>query len=182
MPLTDIPEDSDPAKVQKLEGVRRRILEKAMQKYCFTVCPLRMPVGLLVDRGRLAGLRFQRTRVDEGKVVPLDGKFEDVHAPLVVSSIGSVPEPTPGIPMRGQLYQWTDDRLGRLASYPAVFSVGNVVTGRAASSSRVSWRLGQRARDRAVPRAQDGSHRGEEAMLQPGMAAADRLPHRSPTS
>jgi NADPH-dependent glutamate synthase beta subunit-like oxidoreductase len=174
MPLTDIPEDADPAKVQKLAGVRRRILEKAMQKYCFTVCPLRMPVGLLVERGRLAGLRFQRTRVEDGKVAPVDGKFEDVRAPLVVSSIGSVPEPTPGIPMRGHLYRWTDDRLGRLEGYPTVFSVGNVVTGKGniLESRQHSVSVSAHVIEQFLGLG-SGTHRGEEAMLQSDMSDAD---------
>jgi NADPH-dependent glutamate synthase beta subunit-like oxidoreductase len=130
MPLAEIPEGSDPSKVQKFEATRRKILEKAMQKYCFGVCPLHAPVGLIVEDGRLAGLRFQRTRVEQGRAIAIDGAFEDVHAPLVVSSIGSIPEPMPGIPMRDQLYEWADDQLGRLTGHPTVFSVGNVVTGK----------------------------------------------------
>jgi NADPH-dependent glutamate synthase beta subunit-like oxidoreductase len=177
MPLTDIPDDADPAKIQKLEGVRRRLLEKAMQKYCFTVCPLRTPVGLLLERDRLAGLRFQRTRVDAGKALPVDGKLEDVHAPLVVSSIGSVPEPTPGIPMRGHLYQWTDDRLGRLADYPTVFSVGNVVTGKGniSESRQHSVSVSAHVIEQFLGLG-NGTHRGgEEALLQSDMNDADEV-------
>jgi ferredoxin--NADP+ reductase len=58
MPLTEIPADADAARRQKYEATRRRIIEKAMQKYLFRVQPLRLPVGLLIERERLAGLRF----------------------------------------------------------------------------------------------------------------------------
>jgi ferredoxin--NADP+ reductase len=174
MPLADIPEDADPAKVQKLEGTRRRILEKAMRKYCFTACPLRAPVGLLVEHGRLAGLRFQRTRVEDGRAVPVDGAFEDVHAPLVVSSIGSVPEPMPGIPIGGQLYQWADDQLGRLAGYPTVFSVGNVVTGKGniLASRRHSATVSEHVIERFLGLG-NGAHGGEDALLLPARGAVD---------
>jgi len=110
--------------------VRRKILDKAMQKYAFRVRPLMLPAGLIVEHDRLVGLRFQRTRVERGRAEPLPGETEDVRAPLIVSSIGSIPEPLAGIEQDGQLYRWADERLGRLPGYETVFSVGNVVTGK----------------------------------------------------
>ncbi len=166
MPVADGADLSDPAKVEKQAGTRRRILEKAMQKYCFTVCPLRLPVGLIVEQDRLAGLRFQRTRVENGTAVPIDGAFEDVHAPLVVSSIGSIPEPMPGIGMNDQLYQWEDTELGRLAGYDTVFSVGNVVTGKGniSASRKHSVAVSTHVIERFLGLG-NGTHNGEEGML-----------------
>ncbi len=130
MPLADPPEGADEARRLRFEATRRKILEKAMQKYCFAVQPLRAPVGLLVEGDRLAGLRFQHTRVEQGRAVPIPGETEDVRAPLVVSSIGSIPEPMQGIDQESGLYRWADRDLGRLAGYETVFSTGNVVTGK----------------------------------------------------
>ena len=130
MPLADAPPGADQARQQVVETVRRKILDKAMQKYAFQVRPLMVPVGLIVEDDRLAGLRFQRTRVERGRAEPIPGETEDVRAPLVVSSIGSIPEPLAGIEQDGQLFRWTDERLGRLPGYETVFSVGNVVTGK----------------------------------------------------
>jgi len=130
MPLTDIPADVDDDKRRKLQSVRRRILQKAMRKYCFAVQPLRLPVGLLTDGDRLVGLRFQCTHVENAVPVPIEGELESVRAPLVVSSIGSVPEPMPGITQDGLLYDYVDAELGRLEGYDTVFSTGNVVTGK----------------------------------------------------
>jgi NADPH-dependent glutamate synthase beta subunit-like oxidoreductase len=130
MPLIETPPGADPERQQKFEATRRKILEKAMQKYAFHVQPLRMPIGFLVENGRLAGLRFQHTRVDNGRVIPLQGEVDEARAPLVVSSIGSVPEPIKGIPQRGELYDYKDRTLGRLEGYETVFSTGNVVTGK----------------------------------------------------
>ena len=174
MPLADIPEGSDPAKVQKVEAIRRRILGKATRQYCFTVCPLRAPVGLLVEQGRLVGLRFQRTRVENGTALVVGGAFEDVQAPLVVSSIGSVPEPMPGIPIGGQLYQWADDQLGRLAGFPTVFSVGNVVTGKGniLASRRHSATVSAHVIERFLG-LENGAHAGEDALLLPARGAVD---------
>jgi NADPH-dependent glutamate synthase beta subunit-like oxidoreductase len=130
MPLVETPPEADPERQRKFEATRRKILEKAMQKYAFQVQPLRFPIGFLVDRDRLAGLRFQHTRIEGGRVIPIEGQFEEAPAPLVVSSIGSVPEPMKGIPQRGELYDYKDRVLGRLEGYETVFSTGNVVTGK----------------------------------------------------
>jgi NADPH-dependent glutamate synthase beta subunit-like oxidoreductase len=130
MPLAEIPDDSDDEKRHKYEVTRRRILEKAMQKYCFQVRPQRIAVAALSEGDRLTGLRFQRTRVEDGRAVPVPDSFEDVHAPMVVSSIGSVPEPMAGIEQDGLLYQYVDPEIGRLPGYEHVFGTGNVVTGK----------------------------------------------------
>ena len=166
MPLAD-GDTTDPAKLARLENTRRKILEKAMQKYCFTVEPLRAPVGLIVEDGRLAGLRFQKTKVENGKAVAIDGAFEDVHAPLVVSSIGSIPEPMAGIGMHDQLYQWADTELGRLQGYETVFSVGNVVTGKGniIASRKHSVAVSTHVIERFLGLG-NGKHDGEEALAQ----------------
>jgi NADPH-dependent glutamate synthase beta subunit-like oxidoreductase len=179
MPLAEIPEGTDPAKAQKLEATRRKILEKAMQKYCFTVCPLRLPVGLIVEGDRLAGLRFQRTRVEDGKAVPVDGAFEDVHAPLVVSSIGSIPEPMTGITMKHQLYQWADQQLGRLAGYETVFSAGNVVTGKGniVASRKHSVTVSTHVIEQYLG-VGNGKHDGEESLLAATTAGVDATASR----
>jgi len=48
----------------------------------------------------------------------------------VISSIGSIPLPLDGIPMKGELFAFSDWELGRLPEYPTVFSAGNVATGK----------------------------------------------------
>jgi len=166
MPLADVPEGSDPAKVQKVEATRRRIVEKAMRKYCFAVRALRAPVGLLVEQGRLAGLRFQRTRVEAGAAVPVEGAFEDVHAPLVVSSIGSVPEPMAGIPQDDMVYRYADPELGRIEGYDRVFGIGNVVTGK--GNILVSRRHSLKVTAQLIEQflgLGNGRHGGEEKLL-----------------
>lgn len=130
MPLAEMPEGADLVKQQKAESVRRRILEKAMQKYAFEVCAQRVPIGLLIEDGRLVGLRCQQTRVEDGRAVPIDGQLEEVRGPFVISSIGSIPEPIKGIPDDGALYVYADRTVGRLDGYENVFSVGNVITGK----------------------------------------------------
>ncbi len=167
MPLIEIPDDADATRRQKFETTRRRILEKAMQKYCFHVRPQRLPVGLLVDGARLTGLRFQHTQVVDGRVTPVDGAFDDVRAPLVISSIGSIPEPLPGIPERGELYDYCDRELGRIAGYETVFGAGNAVTGKGniVASRKHSVLVATHVIERFLGLDDAGEHDGEEVLL-----------------
>jgi hypothetical protein len=48
--------------------------------------------------------------------------FVTFKTSLVISSIGSIPQPIEEIPMRGELLD--------LSAFPGVFAVGNVVTGK----------------------------------------------------
>jgi ferredoxin--NADP+ reductase len=129
MPLMSAPEGADEARIAKVEAGRRRMLEKSTDKYRFKVEPLCAPVGLIVEGGRLVGLRFCRTSVENGRVVLQEETFE-VRAPAIISSIGSIPEPIEGIEMRGELFDFKNWDIGKLEGYPTVFSVGNVVTGK----------------------------------------------------
>jgi NADPH-dependent glutamate synthase beta subunit-like oxidoreductase len=129
MPLVEMPDGAAPERCAKVEGARRKLLEKAIEKYRFRVEPLAAPDGLVVEGDRLVGLRFRRTRMDGGTLVATDETFERRGA-YVISSIGSIPEAIPGIPMRGELFAFSDWDLGRLADWPTVFSAGNVVTGK----------------------------------------------------
>jgi ferredoxin--NADP+ reductase len=129
MPLMSAPEGADEARLKKVEAGRARMLEKSTGKYLFKVEPLSAPDGLIVEEGRLAGIVFRRTKIENGRVIKLDETYE-VRGPVVISSIGSIPESIPGIGMNGELFDFTDWDLGRLEGYPTVFSVGNVVTGK----------------------------------------------------
>jgi len=129
MPLMEMPENADETRREKVEAGRKRMLQKAMDKYRFEVEPLCAPDALLVEDGWLVGLRFRRTKIENGRVVPTDETFER-RGPAVISSIGSIPEPIEGIEMRGELFDFKDWDIGRLEGYPTVFSVGNVVTGK----------------------------------------------------
>jgi hypothetical protein len=129
MPLMSAPEGADEARIKKVEAGRVRMLEKSTGKYLFKVEPLSAPDELIVEDGQLAGIVFRRTKIENGRVVKLDETYE-ARGPVVISSIGSIPEPIPGIEMNGELFDFSDWDLGRLEGYPTVFSVGNVVTGK----------------------------------------------------
>jgi NADPH-dependent glutamate synthase beta subunit-like oxidoreductase len=129
MPLAEIPDDADEKRKEKILSARKRLLEKAQEKYGFHVEPLAAPHALVVENGRVVGLQLRRTKFEGSKLVTTDETFE-CRGPYVISSIGSIPEPIPGIATKGELFAFTDWEIGRLAGYPTVFSVGNVVTGK----------------------------------------------------
>jgi NADPH-dependent glutamate synthase beta subunit-like oxidoreductase len=131
MPLSDIPPDAPTKRAEALKQARAKILEKAMRKYLFEFQELRAPVGLIVEGDRMAGVRFNRTEVAGGRVDTIPGTDEEVSSPLTISSIGSIPEPIPGIPQRGEVYEYANASIGLLIDGPtAVFAAGNVLTGK----------------------------------------------------
>ena len=129
MPLMEMPEGADEKRQEKVRAGRKKMLAKAMEKYRFKFEPLCMPDGLIVEDGRLVGMRFRRTQMVDGRPRPTDETFER-RGVYVISSIGSIPESIPGIPMQGELFAFSDWHLGRLEGRPTVFSAGNVVTGK----------------------------------------------------
>jgi NADPH-dependent glutamate synthase beta subunit-like oxidoreductase len=129
MPLVEMPDGADEKRREKVAVSRGKLLAKAMEKYRFHFEPLCAPEGLIVEGDRLVGLRFRRTKIEGSKVVPQAETFER-RGCYVISSIGSIPEPIEGIPMKGELFDFQDWEIGRLADYPTLFSAGNVVTGK----------------------------------------------------
>ncbi len=122
-------DDATPERVAKARAGRHRIIEKAMNKFRFKLEPLCAPDGLLTDGEQLVGIRFRRTKIEGGRVRLQDETFER-RGSFVISSIGSIPEPIPGIAMKGELFDFNDWDLGRVDGHPTLFSVGNVVTGK----------------------------------------------------
>jgi ferredoxin--NADP+ reductase len=130
MPLAQPPQNATPEQIAKTEQVRQKVLHLAQEKYLFRFQERRLATGLIVENGRLAGLRVAETKVEGRKAEPLPGSDYELRAPLVVSSIGSVPELLPGVAMKGEYYAFMGDDLPRYAGSDHVFGVGNVVTGK----------------------------------------------------
>lgn len=129
MPLSPMPADT-PEKQLKNQAVSKKILDNFLNKYLFRFEPNQMPIDKIVENGRLAGLVFQKTKVEDGKVVPVPNSTREYKSPLVISSIGSLPEVIDGIPIDGQVFKIADFKTCRIEGYPHVFALGNAVTGR----------------------------------------------------
>jgi NADPH-dependent glutamate synthase beta subunit-like oxidoreductase len=149
MPLMELPAGADEKTTAKVLKARQNMLEKSTSKYLYKVVPLHAPHGLIAEGDRLVGLVFVRTRMEGGKLVLTDERVE-VRAPLFISSIGSIPRPVAGIPMKGELYAFQDWNLGTLSDFPTLFSVGNVVTGKGniVDSRRHAKEVAAHVRDR----------------------------------
>lgn len=165
MPMLEAPEGADAGRIAKVEQGRVRMLEKATEKYLFRLEALAAPEALLIENGRLVGLRFRRNRIENGRPVPTDATFER-RGTYVVSSIGSIPEPIPGIPMKGDLFAYSDPDFGRLPGYDNLFSVGNVVTGKGniVASRKHAAHVSQDAIEKYLGLSENG-HDGEEDVL-----------------
>jgi ferredoxin--NADP+ reductase len=131
MPLSDIPPDAPPKRAEAMRQARIKILDKARRKYLFDFEQQRVPTGLIVDDGCLAGVQMSRTEVNDGRVRTISATEEPLRAPLTVSSIGSIPESIPGIPQHGEVYEYANEKIGLLIEgRTAVYAAGNVLTGK----------------------------------------------------
>jgi len=174
MPLSEIPEDATPERAEKVRKGRRKILEKAMRKYLFSLEPLCAPDAPIVENDRLVGIRFRRTRIEAGRVVVEDETFER-RGSCIFSSIGSIPEPISGIDMKGELFDFSDWDTGRIDAYPTVFSVGNVVTGKGniVASRKHATKVSMSAIESFLGLGE--GHEGEEELLDTASPEAARV-------
>jgi NADPH-dependent glutamate synthase beta subunit-like oxidoreductase len=129
MPLAQPPENATPDQIAKTEATRQKMLRLAQEKYLFRFQDRRVSTGLVVEEGRLVGLKVAETKVEGRKPEPVAGSEYQLRAPMVISSIGSVPEKIPGIAMKSEYYDFIQEALPRYGESDHVFGVGNVVTG-----------------------------------------------------
>ncbi|HQU70864.1 MAG TPA: FAD-dependent oxidoreductase [Calditrichia bacterium] len=130
MPLSPVPDGADEERLAKVASVRERILSNAREKFCFGFQELSVPLRPIVDGDRLGGLVFQKTRIENGRAVAIPDSEFDVPSPLVISSIGSIPEPLPGLPVQGELLKVADEETGKIDAGDRIYALGNAVTGR----------------------------------------------------
>ena len=131
MPLSDIPPDAPAKRAEALRQARAKILDKAQRKFLFEFQELRAPSGVIVGQRRDGRGELQPDRSRGRASANRAGGGETARAPLTISSIGSIPEPIPGIPQKGEIYTYVDQKIGLLMEGPtAVFAAGNVLTGK----------------------------------------------------
>jgi ferredoxin--NADP+ reductase len=129
MPVLAAPDDATPERMEKVRNGRKRMLDKATTKYMFSVEECSAPEDLIIEDDHVVGLVVRRTRIEDNRVVMTDETFERRGA-AVISSIGSIPEPIDGVPMKGELIDYADWDFGRIDGFPTLFAVGNIVTGK----------------------------------------------------
>src|SRR6202035_5947811 len=104
MPLAQPPDNATPEQIAKTESIRQKMLRLAREKYLFRFQERRMTTGLVLENGRLAGLKVAETRVEGRRAEPVAGSEHELRAPLVISSIVSGPEVIPGTATKGEYY------------------------------------------------------------------------------
>lgn len=157
MPMAQPPDNATPDQIAKTEMVRQKMLRLARDKYLFRFQDRRVTTGIIVENGRMVGLKLAETKVEGRKAEPIPGSEYELRTPLVVSSIGSVPEKLPGINMNGEYYTFAGKDVPRYTAADRVFGVGNVVTGQ--GNIRVSLVHSQKVTKRVVDcmKGSDGS-------------------------
>jgi ferredoxin/flavodoxin---NADP+ reductase len=148
MPLAQPPDNATSEQVAKTEMVRQKMLRLARDRYLFRFQDRRVATGIIVEKGRMVGLKVAETKVEGRKAEPIPGSEQELRTPLVVSSIGSVPEKLPGINMSGEYYTFAGKDVPRYTTMDRVFGVGNVVTGQ--GNIRVSLVHSQKVTKRLV--------------------------------
>jgi NADPH-dependent glutamate synthase beta subunit-like oxidoreductase len=130
MPIASAPDDATAEQRAKVAQVRAKLMDKVIERFLVHFAPNHALKAPLLDDGRLCGLVFEQTRTVDGKLVTLPNSEQTYRADLVVSSIGSIPQPIAGVPMRGELIDFADHNTGRVRGFDAVFGLGNALTGK----------------------------------------------------
>jgi ferredoxin/flavodoxin---NADP+ reductase len=130
MPLAFPRPNATPDQIEKTAVVREKMVRILEDKFLVRVQACSAPVAAIAQADRMVGLTFRRTEMQEGKLVELPGSEYEVRSELIVSSIGSVPEPLAGVPVKGELYDFASWDTGALRGLPGVFGLGNVLTGK----------------------------------------------------
>ena len=119
----------EPEELEKAYAAREKLLSISQAKFLFRFQDKTMPLELVVRDGRVKGVKVCRTEVEGKKATPVAGSEEVIATELVISSIGSIPEPIQGIRMKGETFEFKDWDLGVYDADKGIFGVGNVVTG-----------------------------------------------------
>ena len=127
MPMDDNPTEEE---IAKAEQVRIKLLNNMQTKYLFNFEPQKVPADIVIEKNRVTGVVFLDTEVKNGRVSSLAGTEKVYRAPIVVSSIGSLPEVIPGLSGEDGMFTIEDRETGSLKGLENVFALGNAVTGR----------------------------------------------------
>jgi ferredoxin--NADP+ reductase len=130
MPLSSLPKDPTEKDLATAYHVRKKIMDNVLNKFLFRFEECRQAVDKIVEGEGLCGLVFQKTEVVDGRLRVIPDSDYVKAVPLIISAIGSVPEPIPGLPYTGDAFEIVNQETGQIAGRENVFALGNAVTGR----------------------------------------------------
>lgn len=150
MPLAAFKDGADDASKSKTMDVREKLMANVMKKFLCHFRPNTLPKEVVMEGGKVVGLRVVTSQSEGRKVVEVPGSETVLPTNLIVSSIGSIPEPIGGLPMKGEFYDFADWDLGIPRDVKNTFGVGNVVTGQ--GNIAISRKHSKRVSDTVVAR------------------------------
>ncbi len=122
--------DKSPEVAAHARRVAKKLLDNWLAKYMFNFVPRSVPKAVIEEDGSLKGIVFQRIDIRDGNLVEIEGDTFDFKTDLVISSIGSLPEETPSLPISGNMLKTYGVEGFKVEGFKNVFAIGNVVTGR----------------------------------------------------
>ncbi len=129
MPLKS-PKDDTTENVEKAKMVSEKLLQKYLDKYLFKFIPLSIPIDIIEKDGTLKALVLQKVTIENGKIISKPGDTLTVETPMIISSIGSLPEQIEGLHYEGSWLKMEGKGNYKVYGYNNVFAIGNAVTGR----------------------------------------------------
>jgi hypothetical protein len=150
MPLAAFKDGADDASKGKTMDVREKLMGLVMKKFLCNFRPNTLPKGVVMEHGRVAGLKVVTSKSEGRKVIEVPGSETVLPTRLIVSSIGSIPEPIAGLPLKGEFYDFAEWDRGVPRDVKNTFGVGNVVTGQ--GNIAISRKHAKRVTDVVVAR------------------------------
>ncbi len=129
MPLKE-PRDDSEENIQKAREVSNRLLHKYATNFIFEFIPLSSPIEKIEKNGKLYAIVFQKNELVGNKIIPLKGETFTLNTPLLISSIGSLPDRINGLPYDGATLEMENRNGYIVKGFTNVFAIGNAVTGR----------------------------------------------------
>ena len=129
MPVASARDDSAAEKARAAK-VRERLIGLSTEKFLYKVRQHTVAKRVVSEGGKVTGLEVMKTEYRDGKLVNVEGSAEVMPTSLVISSVGSIPMAVPGVPQKGEFYEYDDWDTGRLKGFEGVYALGNVVTGK----------------------------------------------------
>jgi NADPH-dependent glutamate synthase beta subunit-like oxidoreductase len=129
MPLK-MPNDDSAESIEKARVVSNKLLQKYAENFFFKFIPLASPIAAIEKDDVLQSVVFQRNRLENGKLIPVKDETLTVKTPMLISSIGSLPEEINGLPYAGATLKMVSENGYRVTGFSNVFAIGNAVTGK----------------------------------------------------
>ena len=129
MPLK-APKDKTEESISKAKEVSEKLLKKYAENFLFQFIPLSSPVDKIEEDGKLKGVVFQKNKMVDGKLIAIKEDTFVLDTPLLISSIGSLPETIAGLPYQYSMLEMVGENGCQVAGFSNVFAIGNAITGK----------------------------------------------------